>query len=109
MICPVCGNSFEPSVPYQKYCSKKCSNTAVDLHNFNGVDYIEREPFEFDCAHCGKHVKTAPLNDRRFRFCSKQCERRYWRHPPKNCGDNLGMSGGMSLNSLIRRERRDLD
>ena len=27
----------------------------------------------------------------------------------KKRGDNIGLSGGMALGSLIRRERRDLD
>ena len=42
---------------------------------------------EFDCAHCGHHVVTEGLHDngrpdKRTRFCSKECEKKYWRHPP---------------------------
>ena len=105
MKCPICGKEFEPSCGFQKYCSYQCMHTAHNMHARGKFDYPPREPFEFDCGHCGKHVVTAPFNDKRSRFCSKKCEKRYWRHPPKNHGDNLGMS----LNSLIRRERRDLD
>lgn len=104
MICPVCNKIFEPTVPNQKYCSTKCQQWANNNHLIP-----PRVPYEFDCRCCGKHVVTAPFGDRRTVFCSKQCEKRWWKHPQKKRNGNLGMSGGMSLGSLIRRERRDLD
>lgn len=65
----------------------------------------------FYCRKCGKLVEIYFSDDRRTVFCTRSCEKKYWRHPPKDRGrgGNLGMSGGMSLGSLIRRERRSLD
>ena len=103
MICPVCNKNFEPTVPHKKYCSAECRIWA-----YSNKLIPPREPYEFDCAHCGKHIVTAPYHDRRSRFCSRACEKKYWRHKKKHDG-NLGMSAGMSLGTLIRRERRDLD
>ena len=37
-------------------------------------------PREFDCKRCGRHVRVESRGDHRTKFCSKLCERRYWRH-----------------------------
>ena len=54
-------------------------------------------------------------NDQRTVYCSQQCEKKYWRDRTRHSSNaanrgrgNTGMSGGMSLGSLIRREARDL-
>lgn len=110
MICPVCGAAFELNGIYQKYCSKKC---AMWANNQNPLP--ERNPFEFKCGHCGKLVVTAPYKDKRIKFCSRRCqqrakEQRKELRKKSRCGNgNSGLSGGMSLHSLIRRESRDLD
>lgn len=108
MLCPVCNKIFEPAVPHQKYCSTKCGTWA---RNNNLTP--PREPYEFVCAHCGKHVVVEPFKDYRSVYCSRRChdrerEKRKEERRRRLRG-NLGMSGGMSLGSLIRRERRDLD
>lgn len=36
---------------------------------------------EFECAECGRHVKTDGDKDRRTKFCCARCEKRFWRHP----------------------------
>lgn len=105
--CPVCGKEFEPNL-HQKYCSKKCG---IWARNNNLTP--PREPYEFDCAHCGKHVITAPYNDQRISYCSKRCRDRAHEKRKeerrRRLRGNLGMSGGMSLGALIWRERRDLE
>ncbi|MBR0290104.1 MAG: hypothetical protein IJQ82_14100 [Selenomonadaceae bacterium] len=64
--------------------------------------------YVFHCRQCGRLVEVYGINDRRTVFCTRACERKYWRHPERHRSDNFGMSGGMSLSSLIRRERWDL-
>jgi hypothetical protein len=54
------------------------------------------------------------LHDKRTVFCQRACEEKYWKHgylkdTSHRPSANIGLSGGMSLGSLIRRERRDLD
>lgn len=66
---------------------------------------------------CGKEVLVYDEKDRRESFCSRECEHVYWKHSSiyakQGSGStehaNRGMSGGMSLGSLIRRERRDME
>lgn len=102
MKCVSCGKEFQAASPSQKYCSKECLV-------YGSNHRLARPPYEFYCAHCGKHVVTAPYNDRRSRFCSRNCEKKYWRHPERHrLRGNLGMSGAMSLGRLIKRERRSL-
>lgn len=41
----------------------------------------EKKPLVFRCAHCQKCVTTNPAeNDTRWRFCSRRCEKAFWRH-----------------------------
>lgn len=65
----------------------------------------------FHCRQCGKLVEIFDRIDRRTVYCSRACEKKYWREQSKlkNRNGNIGLSGGMSLGSLIRRERKDLD
>lgn len=68
----------------------------------------------FECRLCRKEVKVVSSRDHRTQFCCCQHERKYWRHDYQrhNSGrtrENQGMSSAMSLGSLIKRERRDLD
>lgn len=66
--------------PMRLFCSGSCRTT-----------YSKKAPKErkeadwpsvtFDCAQCGKTVTTtAGGEDRRMRFCSAACRRKYWRH-----------------------------
>lgn len=77
-ICPNCGKQFEPNKPEQKYCCPKCAQKYHKKHG-KGADI---EPYEFTCAKCGRLVQVTDWRDKRTRFCSKECEKRFWRHPP---------------------------
>ena len=113
--CPICHNVFTPKRSNQKYCSSGCRRYRekhIDVKHAEpglGVPIIR----EFRCRQCAKLIRIADPDDKRHVFCSVQCEREYWRHSyyrkDHGRGGNLGMSGGMSLGGLIRRERRDLD
>lgn len=69
---------------------------------------------EFPCRMCGRTITVTDELDRREVFCSHECEKKYWRHEytrrneTKNGRESQGMSSGMSLRNLIRREKRDL-
>lgn len=77
MICPECGKPFQQKTVTQKYCSKKCGNRYRKKH---GVEWVS---ITFRCAKCGRRVETDPkARDMRTRFCSAECEKKYWRHPP---------------------------
>ena len=76
IACPECGRIFVPSLN-QLYCSKKCSFRYYKKHGPVGYPSVT-----FNCAKCGRVVATDGKKDRRSRFCSPECEKRYWRHPP---------------------------
>ena len=117
-VCKYCKKIFTPnstnSGVFQKYCSRACSRS--DYYE-NGTKH--REDFqanevirEFYCRHCGKRVYVVDKKDHRSTYCSAQCERAYWRDVTKygngsrrSRGGEAGISGGMSLGSLIRREK----
>ena len=43
------------------------------------------QPFRsFVCRKCGKRIQVLDAKDRRCRFCSKRCEKLYWKYPEKN-------------------------
>ena len=77
MRCAYCGTEIEPRAVNQKYCSHRCACKA---------SYHKRVRFEsvtFECSMCGRTVVTDPeRKDKRTRFCSHECEKKYWRHPP---------------------------
>lgn len=80
--CPVCGEKFEKIHRLQVYCSETCYQ-AADRRKVKAQRL--RPSVRFECAHCGKTVITDPESgDKRSRFCSKECERKYWRHPPQD-------------------------
>lgn len=112
-ICPECGKSFISSTG-QKYCSYSCyrkHNEAKEIkHSYppKGVPIIR----DFLCKECGHEVLVWERSDKRTVFCCSLCEKKYWKHNTsksnKHRKGEIGMSGGMSLGSLIRREKRDL-
>lgn len=115
---PECGLMFLPQHPCEKYCSRRCLKRVDRMHFRNKVVY-HREPVEgrdiilreFYCRHCDRLVQVCDESDKRTVFCCQACERKYWKRPPerRHRGDsNRGMSGGMSLGSLIRREKHNL-
>ena len=116
--CPVCGKFVEfGKHPHIAFCSDECARQwakvrCEELKNkLLQSGHIIRE---FSCRECGKDVRITDTQDNRTVFCSMACLNKYWdkvkagRKGKGRRGDNLGMSGGMSLGSLIRREARDL-
>ena len=83
--CSMCGGLFTPKAVTQKYCSKKCCWRAMYLRKCGKLkeDLPERR---FDCAYCGEHViiPAGDRHDKRSRFCCKECEVKYWKHPNRN-------------------------
>lgn len=118
--CLVCGKFFSNN-GRQKFCSIECAKRS------NKITYYETEVKRpepapdaqvlrsFYCRCCGSLVNFVDHSDKRTVYCCAKCERKYWRdvtrHPSNRHGlnANLGMSAGMSLGGLIRRELRDLD
>lgn len=81
MICKQCGESFSPRTVVQKFCSQRCCQRYHNTHDMRR----ERQSITFSCAKCGKVVVTETDRarpDMRTRFCSRQCEHMFWRHPP---------------------------
>ena len=115
--CAYCGKVFDTEYPGKKYCDKKCANNAAKYRDESFYVYpkeSETPLFEFDCAECGKHVSIYSRYDQRNRYCCGICaekakKRRAAQHRSKHRPTNIGMSGGMSLKSLIRRESRSAD
>ena len=114
--CENCGKVFQPTKRGQRFCSGKCNR---EWYHWHGKEHPEDDtkPIirEFECRTCGKDVKVVDYNDQRTVYCSQQCEKKYWRDRTRHSSNaanrgrgNTGMSGWMSLGSLIRREARDL-
>ena len=84
--CPVCGKTFVPRRPVQKYCSSGCRRYA-NRHGAN--DVREEMPVtapvirEFNCLKCGKTVRVTNPADGRMKFCSQHCEKLFWKHSKK--------------------------
>ena len=83
-ICPNCGKEFEPNDPQRIYCTEKCQrqyNWKAKAGRAKLSDnYVS---ITFQCSKCDKTVVTdTDRLDKRTRFCSSLCEKRYWRHPP---------------------------
>ena len=115
--CEHCGKIFETEYPTKLYCSKHCTKAARfdrDESYYQFPHEPDAEPlFTFECTNCGKTVKVYSRYDQRTRFCCGQCAKKYElsqnrKQQSKRRGGNMGLSGGMSLGSLIRREARDL-
>lgn len=87
MKCRCCGEEFAPRTVTQVYCSKRCREAGCRRGLTRFV------PLTFACAKCGKTVVTEPSRrDKRSRFCSARCEKKYWRHPPhehESCRQNF--------------------
>lgn len=80
--CLNCGKPMEMRTVVQLYCSKRCQMEYYRTHKREAID--ARWPsITFNCAKCGRTVTTEPgSDDRRTKFCSPECEKKYWRHPP---------------------------
>lgn len=100
MICPECGESFEARAVNQRFCSARRREKHWRIHG-----YQRRESITFLCANpkCRKMVVTETNRpDKRTRFCSRECEKAYWRHPPKD-SDIRNFSGMDSYRSYEQK------
>lgn len=82
-VCDVCGASYEAVRKSQRYCSQKCRRYGNRHDEFVRSDIWlsgEKEIRRFNCVKCGKVVRVTSPDDRRTKFCSRRCEKRYWRH-----------------------------
>lgn len=117
MICPTCNTEFEPRAVNQKFCSRKCERHAMRQRYWNRDEPdtpINSRPIdEFVCKNCGKTVFIYDRHDQRTTYCSGMCaaawQKKTAEQKRRRLRGNLGVSGGMCLGSLIKRERRDLD
>lgn len=81
-ICLNCGKPMEIRTVVQLYCSKKCREEYYRSKD-RKVTEANWPSITFACAKCGTVVTTRPdIRDRRTRFCSAACEKKYYRHPP---------------------------
>lgn len=79
MKCKYCGKEFTALTHNAKYCSSSCG----DKYRYRHDVQKENPSITFTCAWCGKTVVTeAGTKDMRTRFCSPECEKKWWRHPP---------------------------
>lgn len=114
-ICEWCGQSFKTNYERTRFCSKKCSKKWHESHDVHAHDIVEEGAIPvafFCCKWCGKQVAVYDTStDHRTEFCSGICQREYFKRfsfkRERNTA-NRGLSGGMSLSSLKRREDRDL-
>ena len=110
MKCLWCGNDFAPGTVTQKYCSIKCRQTYLAKHRKDSKDERERAypARSFQCACCGTRVSIVAGNarDMRTKFCSHQCEKRFWRHPTgKRVPSNNRMQTYRSFSEYTRYEQ----
>lgn len=114
--CEFCGDIFVTDYPSKIYCTENCAKKARFERDESYYDFPhdpDAEPiFTFECANCGKTVNIYSKFDQRNRFCCGQCAKKFkyaqGKKQAKKRGSNIGLSGGMSLGSLIRREARSL-
>lgn len=105
--------------PTKIYCSEKCAKAARFERDESYYDFPhlpDAEPiFSFQCKNCGKTVLVYSKYDQRTTFCCGICAKQYQRARERRrlakqrYTSNIGMSGGMSLGSLIARETRSVD
>lgn len=78
MNCLYCNEEFTPLTVMQKYCSAECGTRYRRENKGKSIN----PSISFSCAQCGKAVVTEEgSRDRRQRFCCRQCERKFWKHP----------------------------
>lgn len=117
--CPKCGKIFETEYPTKIFCDEKCAKAAYYDRDESFYDFPHAPDavplFSFECANCGKTVHVYSMYDQRNRYCCGKCAAAYRRRKAAKAlakqrySSNLGMSGGMSLGSLKRREARSVD
>lgn len=112
--CKTCGALFTPSHKYQVNCSRTCSRKWYKTHPIAHIEDPNLPVIRvFNCSQCGRTVYINEATDKRYRFCSVLCEKKYWKHPNRHKdhgrGSNNGVTGAMSLGALKWREKRLLE
>lgn len=117
--CEHCSREFETPYPSKQYCNKECSKKAYYKRDESFYEFPHLPDaellFSFQCKNCGREVKIYSRYDQRNSFCCGICAQKYHaiqrrkRLAKQKYTSNLGMSGGMSLGRLIRREARSVD
>lgn len=105
--CPVCGSQFDAYNLSHIYCSRKCACHA----RYKGLNKQYRKaafiPREFECSCCGHTVTVDDPKDKRERFCSQACERKYWRDVTRHPGaGNQRISNYHSASEYFSWERK---
>lgn len=78
MKCLNCDADFIPLSVTQKYCCEKCGNE----YRRKNKGKIFYPSITFTCAKCKRTVTTEEgSGDKRTRFCSQSCEKKYWKKP----------------------------
>ncbi|MBQ7199362.1 MAG: hypothetical protein IJS29_08880 [Selenomonadaceae bacterium] len=115
--CEFCGKIFTTEYASKIFCDKDCARKARFERDESFYEFPHEpnaEPlFTFECSNCGKTVNVYSKYDQRNRFCCGKCAKNFKRKQDamryaKKSDSNIGMSGGMSLGSLIRREAGNL-
>lgn len=112
--CRWCGKHFQAKTN-QIYCSAECRKQAEKIAHPKHSDPPTGATIirEFQCKQCGRTVFIWEEKDKRTVFCSRACEINYWKHgylkdnSSKHNRNGNNMTAGMSLGSLIRREKMD--
>ena len=111
MKCLECGIEFAEGTVVQKFCSIRCQRK--NQRKRKHISQEERERMyparEFQCAYCGHRVviQAGISSDQRTKFCSGQCEKRYWKHPsPRRIPANNRMHTYHSINEYASYERK---
>lgn len=120
MKCEYCDADFTPRTVTQRYCSAKCRYAYRGEHP--GTAKLHFPSITFRCSQCGKQVTTDGVKDMRTKFCSRECEKKFWKHPKRyvtkrvddtpimefdcaNCGKHVVTAGrrdGMRFDSRTR-------
>lgn len=82
-ICPYCKKSFRKEHSGQKYCCRNCCKKYHKKVNkiYPVTDTVLRK---FFCKMCGTLVIVCNKKDRRTKFCSTTCVRKWFRHYHKS-------------------------
>ena len=113
--CEFCGKLFQTDYPSKRFCNESCARKARFTRDESFYFFPheqDAEPlFSFKCKNCGKEVKIYSKYDQRNTFCCGICAKNFRTRKrkilnAKKHGANIGLSGGMSLGSLARRESR---
>ena len=73
-VCEVCGATYAPTAPNQKYCSAKCSrrHERRQERERDRASAPEAAPRVVECAICGRHFE---LRGHHRVYCSAECSR----------------------------------